>query len=329
LTDLALAVVCGLGIAMIFKYAARQAMDRISLLTANYLTAFLISLAVLDHGRFAPDADFVVLCVLTGSLFIAGFFMLALATAVAGMSIATAVMRISVVIPFVASWAIWSEEPSAYQLVGLSTAAAAFFLISSRPADVRTIAALPADVQTIPRQTAEDQTIPRQQAEDQTIPRQQGEVETIPGSERLKAGAGRRRTLLVLFLLFVVGGLIDTLLKTFGEVFAQIYSRSAFTLMVFGVAAGIGFAIVIGRRHRPAGATIGWGVALGAVNFASVEFILRAITQLSGPFVFPANNILLVIGSTLLGVLFWKERLTARNWIGLTLVAAALILLNF
>jgi drug/metabolite transporter (DMT)-like permease len=319
LTDLALAVVCGLGIAMIFKYVARRAMDRISLLTANYLTAFLISLAVLDHGRFAPDADFVVLCVLTGSLFIAGFFMLALATAVAGMSIATAVMRISVVIPFVASWAIWSDEPSAYQLVGLSTAAAAFFLISSRPADVRTIAALPADVQTIPRQTAEVQTIPRQPAE----------VETTPGSERLKAGAGRRRTLLVLFLLFVVGGLIDTLLKTFDEVFAQVYSRSAFTLMVFGVAAGIGLAIVIGRRHRPAGATIGWGVALGVVNFASVEFILRAITQLSGPFVFPANNILLVIGSTLLGVLFWKERLTATNWIGLTLAAAALILLNF
>jgi len=46
LTDLALAVVCGLGIVMIFKYAALRAMDRISLLTANYLTAFLISLAV-------------------------------------------------------------------------------------------------------------------------------------------------------------------------------------------------------------------------------------------------------------------------------------------
>ena len=130
-----------------------------------------------------PDVNFVVLCVLTGSLFIAGFFMLALATAVAGMSIATAVVRISVVIAFIASWAIWSEEPSANQLVGLSTAAAAFFL--------------------------------------------------------------------------------------------------------------------------------------------------RAITHLSGPFVFPANNILLVIGSTLLSVLFWKKRLTATNWIGLTLAAAALILLNF
>lgn len=314
---------------MIFKYAARRAMDRISLLTANYLTAFLISLAVLDHGRFAPDADFVVLCALTGSLFIAGFFMLALATAVAGMSLATAVMRISVVIPFVASWAIWSEEPSAYQLVGLSTAAAAFFLISSRPADMRTIAALPADVQTIPRQTAEDQTIPRQPGEVQIIPRQPSGVETIPGSERLSAGAGGRRTLLVLFLLFVVGGLIDTLLKTFDEGFAQVHSRSAFMLMVFGVAAGIGLAIVIGRRHRPAAATIGWGVALGAVNFASVEFILRAITQLSGPFVFPANNILLVIGSALLGVFFWKEQLTTMNWIGLTLAASALILLNF
>jgi len=315
---------------MIFKYAARRGMDRISLLTANYLTAFLISLAVVDHGRFAPDADFVILCVVTGGLFIAGFFMLALATAVAGMSLATAVMRISVVIPFVASWAIWSEEPSAYQLVGLSTAAAAFFLISSRPADVGTNAARAAEAQMMPGPPDEASAIQGQPDEEvRSVLRQPTEADAILASERLEAAAGRRHTLIVLFLLFVVGGLIDTLLKTFDEVFAHDYSRSAFTLIVFGVAAGIGVAVVVGRRHRPAAATIGWGVALGAVNFASVEFILRAITQLSGPFVFPANNILLVIGSALLGVFFWKEHLTALNWIGLSLAAAALILLNF
>jgi drug/metabolite transporter (DMT)-like permease len=276
--------------------------------------------------------------------------MLALATAVAGMSLATAVMRISVVIPFVASWAIWSEEPSASQLVGLSTAAAAFFLISSRPADVGTIAARAAEAQMMPSPPAEVSAIQGQPDEASAIQGQPDEASAIRGqadeevrsvlrepteadailvSERLEAAAGRRHTLLVLFLLFVVGGLIDTLLKTFDEVFAHDYSRSAFTLIVFGVAAGIGVAVVVGRRHRPAAATIGWGVALGAVNFASVEFILRAITQLSGPFVFPANNILLVIGSALLGVFFWKEHLTALNWIGLSLAAAALILLNF
>jgi len=289
LIDLAIAVACGLGIAVIFKHAAQRGMDRLSLLTANYLTASLISLAMLDADRFIPEAGFVLLCVLTGGLFISGFFMLALATSLAGMSLATAIMRISVVIPFVASWAIWSEVPSAYQFIGLIVGGAAFVLISSRPAGMR----------------------------------------TLTGVDAAREMAHSRRTMTVLLLLFLIGGLIDTLMKTFDEVFAQVHSRSAFMLIVFGTASVIGLVIVIARRRRPLGATLVWGVVLGLVNIASVEFILRAIRQLSGPFVFPANNILLVIGSALLGVFFWKERLTVLNGIGLILAAAALVLLNF
>lgn len=274
---------------MIFKYAATRRLERFALLTANYLTAFLLALLALDHGSFAPDARLVTLCIVTGGLFIGTFFMLALATAVAGMSLATAVMRISVVIPFLASWTIFNEVPSPYQMAGLLTGGTAFFFIARRPREL-------------------DPT--------------------------LGAGAAREdprdpRTFLVLGLLFIMGGLIDTLMKTFGEVFAAEHGRATFMTIVFGMAFAIGLTIVLARR-RPVGAsTLIWGVLLGAVNFASVEFILRAIERLSGTFVFPANNILLVIGGALLGVLFWKERLTGMNWAGLVLAALALILLNF
>ena len=67
---------------------------------------------------------------------------------------------------------------------------------------------------------------------------------------------------------------------------------------------------------------------LGIVNYGSVEFLLRAIRQLSGPFVFPANHIALVIGAALLGVYVWGEHLSRLNWIGLALAAVALVLLN-
>lgn len=285
---------------MIFKHAARRGLDRISLLTANYLTAFVISFAVLDLVGFDPGIRLSLLGVFTGGLFIAGFFVLALATEVAGMSLAIAVMRISVVIPFVASWIIWNEVPSPYQIAGLLVAGIAFVLISRRPRIV--------DPPTTIATTVPTATRP-------------------PPANTVKTSTLRHLTTLT--LLFLIGGIIDTLMKAFDELFAESHSTAAFMTMVFGVAFVVGLGIVLGQRRRPDLATIGWGVALGVVNFGSVEFILRAIRQLSGPFVFPANNILLVIGSALLGVLLWKERLSWMNWTGLALAAVALLLLNF
>ena len=65
------------------------------------------------------------------------------------------------------------------------------------------------------------------------------------------------------------------------------------------------------------------------IRYGSAAFILGAIRALSGPFVFPANNIALVIGSAIIGVTVWGEHLTRVNWLGLGLAATALVLLNF
>ncbi len=285
---------------MIFKHAALRGLDRLSLLTANYLAAFLISLAVLDVGGYDPGLELTLFGVFTGGLFIAGFFVLALATAVAGMSLAIAVMRISVVIPFVASWIVWDETPSEFQLAGLVVAVGAFLLISRRPRIVDAPAPASA-LEAVPFRPSAAQ-----------------DVKTSP-----------LQHFTTLTLLFLIGGTIDTTMKAFDEVFAADHSTAAFMSMAFGVAFLLGLAIVVGRRRRSDLRTIAWGFVLGAVNVGSVEFILRAIRQLSGPFVFPANNILLVIGSALLGVVLWKERLSGPNWAGLALAALALLLLNF
>lgn len=293
MTDLLLAVACSLAIAMIFKYAGRRGMDRLALLTANYAAAAALGGALLAMGAkeaaggLAPGGPLIALGVATGALFIFGFFMLSLATEVAGMSLAVGVMRVSVVIPFLASWAIWSEVPSAAQGAGLALAGAAFFMIARKD----------------------------RRAQDAST----------EGS--------RARVFVVLAVLFAAGGAVDVLMKTFDEVFAATNSRALFLLMLFGVAFLIGLGLVLWRGARRGvwarGATLGWGAALGVVNYGSVEFILRAIRALSGPFVFPANNIAIVIGAALLGVYVWGERLSRLNWAGLGLAAVALFLLNW
>jgi uncharacterized membrane protein len=69
-------------------------------------------------------------------------------------------------------------------------------------------------------------------------------------------------------------------------------------------------------------------VAIGLANFGSVEFFLRAVAVLPGPFVFPVNSISVLLGATLLGILVWRERPTPANVAGLVLAAVALLLLG-
>jgi drug/metabolite transporter (DMT)-like permease len=121
-------------------------------------------------------------------------------------------------------------------------------------------------------------------------------------------------------------------MKTFEEVYGASNSRVLFLLLAFGVAFAIG-AVVVGWRGLrrgtwPDARTIGWGVLLGVVNYGSLEFILRAIEQLDGTFVFPANNIAIVLLGALLGVYVWGERLSRLNRVGLACAALALLLLN-
>ena len=298
---LVLAVVCSVAIAVIFKISERRGLNRVALLTVNYAVAFAVAGGLLATGVGAVEGELALspgllgLGVLTGALFIGGFVLFSYAIFVAGMSLATGVMRLAVALPFLASWFVWGEVPSIAQGLGLAVAGAAFFLIARRNA--------PASA-----------------------------AHVVPTDPPAGAHADPVRVVGVLALLFLAGGTVDIAMKTFDEVYAAGNSRALFLLMVFGVAFGIGLVLVLKRGLKtgdwPRGATIGWGLVLGIVNYGSAEFILQAIARLSGPFVFPVNNIAIVIGATLIGVFVWGERLSRANRFGLGLAAFALVLLG-
>lgn len=285
--DLALAVACSLVIGMIFKHAAWKGYDRMGLLTANYLVATLASATALSLWNAGYDVRIegalLTLGVVTGMLFIATFFVYALATQRAGMSLAVGVMRVSVVLPFMASWLVWEETPTMAQQVGMALAGGAFFLIAARERTTQTTATSPQAFGT-------------------------------------------------LALLFLAGGLVDVLLKTFDEAFAAQHPRGLFLLVVFGTAAMMGSVLVVGRGVWlglwPESIVMIWGIMLGIANYGSAVFFLRAVRALPGPFVFPANNIAIVIAAALIGVYGWGEQLNRRNVIGLALATAALLLVN-
>lgn len=305
---LAFAVACSVMIGMIFKHAGRQKIDRTALLTVNYAAAVILASVLLSIGGRTVDAGLALsgglvgLGIGTGVLLIAGFFALSWATEVAGMSLAISVMRISVVIPFLASWLVWKEVPTVWQGLGMVMAGVAFVLLAHSRSE-------PEPVPLSSSPVGEDATA----------------VRSIPSSVDW-------RTVGVLALTFCLGGAVDVSMKAFEEGFGTGNSRVLFLLMAFGVAFVVGAAIVVRRGIRrgvwPTAETFGWGIFLGVVNYGSLEFLLRAIEILPGPFVFPANNIAIMSLAALLGVTIWQERLSRLNTIGLVLAAAALLLLG-
>ena len=296
---LALAIACSLSIGMLFKWTGRRGMDRLALLAVNYAAALLLGFLLSvpgDAGALPMTLPLLALGGAVGALFILGFFLLALATEIAGMALALGVMRVAVILPFLVSWIGYGETPSAAQGAGLALAAVAFFLLARR------------------------ENPAAQQA-------------PAPVTESEGAPSVSTRTFGVLAALFLTSGCTDVGLKLFDEeLSATAGSEGPFLMLVFDVAFLIGAAIVIWRGVRtgrwPRGETLVWGVVLGVVNYGSALFFIWALDELSGTFAFPANHIGIVLGAALLGVWVWDEHLSRLNVAGLVLAALALLLLS-
>jgi drug/metabolite transporter (DMT)-like permease len=283
---LALAVACSTAIAVVFKLTEGR-MNRVALLTVNYGVALVVAAVRVGGEPVQAEAGLLGLGVVLGTLFIAGFALFSKAIGVAGISLATGTMRLSVALPFVASWLVWGEQPTLGQWSGLGVAALALALIA-------------------------------RQEERRPLATEERSVEPW-------------RVAAVLAALFLAGGLVDTSFKVFEEEFAAQNSRPLFLLVVFAVAFAIGAVAVGARRVRtgrwPRAAVIWWGIGLGVINYGSAEFILLALAELPGTFVFPAANVSVVALATVLGVAVWRERLSTANGLGLALAAIALVLL--
>ena len=131
---LILAIACSIGIAALFNLAERRQLDRTALLTVNYAAATVLAVGLQGGAPMSGvTLPLIALGVGQGILFVGGFWLFLAAIRRAGMGLAAGVMRLAVVIPVLASWGIWSEQPSLEQLVGLALGGLAFFLVA-RPA---------------------------------------------------------------------------------------------------------------------------------------------------------------------------------------------------
>lgn len=139
-------------------------------------------------------------------------------------------------------------------------------------------------------------------------------------------------SLLLPFLVFLGSGIIDVSLAYFEKEFIAPKELPIFSASVFGSAAVVGFVfILINTTKNPLKVNLRnilGGVCLGVPNYFSIYFLLRALQNesLNSASVFTINNVAIVMFSTLLGILLFKEKISPKNWGGIALAIVSIIL---
>jgi drug/metabolite transporter (DMT)-like permease len=143
----------------------------------------------------------------------------------------------------------------------------------------------------------------------------------------LKKGGDVGRFGITLFLLLLSNGSADTIVKVFEEL-GPAQLSDVFLCFSFSVAFVLSVGFILYKRERFEWNALLFGILIGVVNFFSYKFLLGALAQIPAVVVFPTYSVATMLVIAVSGILFFKERLTKRQWLAFCGVIAALVMLN-
>jgi uncharacterized membrane protein len=133
-------------------------------------------------------------------------------------------------------------------------------------------------------------------------------------------------------VVFAGSGAIDTLLNHLNRTFIppstadQIVTTIFLNAFVLGVLF-LGFQLFTHKESLD-GKSLLWGLLLGIPNYFSMYFLVKTLGQTQqASVVFPINNIAIVLLSSLLAFVFFKEKFNQLKLIGLALASIAIVLM--
>ena len=151
-------------------------------------------------------------------------------------------------------------------------------------------------------------------------------------SSKQESTALNTKTLLLPLMVFIGSGVIDISLGYFQEELVTATELPLFSATIFASAACIGVVVIFVRmskkRIKVNFKNIIAGIVLGVPNYFSIYFLLRALQNksLDSASIFTINNVAIVMCSTLLGILLFKEKLSNKNWGGIALAVLSIVL---
>ena len=145
----------------------------------------------------------------------------------------------------------------------------------------------------------------------------------------------QKKNLVFPVLVFLGSGLIDTSLNFLQNDFITDKSLiPLFSSTIFLTAGVIGIMVLVAQKIKGVLVlefkNIIAGIVLGIPNYFSIYFLVKALRSdlFDSSVIFTINNVGIVIISTLLGIVFFKEQLSVKNWIGITLAVISIALVS-
>jgi len=133
-------------------------------------------------------------------------------------------------------------------------------------------------------------------------------------------------------IVFIGSGMIDTLLNYMQNKFIPPATEALIINTIFAIAFMFGFTYMLWQLAT--GKTVFylknlmWGLLLGLPNYFSMFFLVKALSFFPATLIFPVNNIGIVAASTTSSILFFKEKQSLTNKIGLVLAIVSIAVIS-
>ncbi|WP_299055767.1 EamA/RhaT family transporter [uncultured Polaribacter sp.] len=142
------------------------------------------------------------------------------------------------------------------------------------------------------------------------------------------------KNLLFPLLLFLGSGILDAGLKYVETTSVANGDEPFFLATIFSCALVLGL-FMIAYQMIKGTFTFQWknilgGILLGVPNYYSMEFLLKAFKMdIESSTLFTINNVGIVILTTFFALLFFKEKLIKKNWIGIAIAIISILFVSF
>jgi uncharacterized membrane protein len=151
-------------------------------------------------------------------------------------------------------------------------------------------------------------------------------------------GTPRVSTFLLIALpvvLFMGSGLLDTMIKYVEHHFLDETNKNDYLITAFSAAALIGVITLIvlfsTGRQKFEPRSIAVGMMVGIPNYFSIWCLLRVLEDYAGnsSAIIPINNMGIVLFSTVMAWMVFREKLSVTNWLGIVLSLGAIAMIAY
>ena len=133
----------------------------------------------------------------------------------------------------------------------------------------------------------------------------------------------------IAILLFIGAGILDASINYIETIFLkqQDDEYNKFIITIFSVAFITGLLKMIFDKNQIKLKSVFAGILLGIPNYFSIYFVLKSLEDLGGIIVFPVLNIGVVLLSSIISFIYYKEQMSLLNWTGISLSCISIILI--